>query len=119
MSEYSEAEQLEMAKGWLKVNGPWILAGIAIAAGGLGGYRWYMDRRNAQAETASARYEELLDAFTRNDRTRGETIAAQLNADYGWTPYAALGTLVAARVQVDANELDKSLTTVQKILQRN
>ena len=32
MSEYSEAEQYEMAKHWVRVNGPWILAGIAIGA---------------------------------------------------------------------------------------
>ena len=44
MSEYSEAEQLERAKGWLKINGIWIVAGIAIGAAGLGGWRWYQDR---------------------------------------------------------------------------
>ena len=32
MSEYSEAEQMERAKGWLKTNGIWIIAGIAILA---------------------------------------------------------------------------------------
>ena len=74
MSEYSEAEQMERAKGWLKANGIWIIAGIAIGAGGLGGWRWYQERRDAQAETASARYEELVDAFTRNDNARGMTL---------------------------------------------
>ena len=71
MSDYSEAEQMERAKDWLRTNGLWIIAGIAIGAGGLGGWRWYQERRDAQAETASARYEELVDAFTRNDKTRG------------------------------------------------
>jgi predicted negative regulator of RcsB-dependent stress response len=69
-----------------------------------------------QAEAASARYEELLDAFTRNDRTRGETLAAELNGEYGWTPYAALGNLVAARVQVDANELDKAAASLKTVM---
>ncbi len=45
MSDYSEAEQLERAKSWLKTNGIWIIAGIAIGAGGLGGWRWYQERR--------------------------------------------------------------------------
>jgi predicted negative regulator of RcsB-dependent stress response len=35
VSEYSEAEQWERAKEWLKANGLWIVAGIAIGAGGL------------------------------------------------------------------------------------
>ena len=116
MSEYSEAEQWERAKEWLKGNGLWIIAGIAIGAGGLGGYRWYQERRVSQSEAASARYEELLDAFTRNDRTRGETLAQELNNEYAWTPYAALGNLVAARVQVDANELDKAAASLKTVM---
>jgi predicted negative regulator of RcsB-dependent stress response len=118
VSEYSEAEQWERAKGWLKSNGLWIVAGIAIGAGGLGGYRWYQERKVVQAETASARYEELLDAFTRNDRARGETLVAELNREYAWTPYAALGNLVAARVQVDANELDKAAASLKTVIDK-
>jgi predicted negative regulator of RcsB-dependent stress response len=116
VSEYSEAEQMERAKGWLKTNGIWIIAGIAIGAGGLGGYRWYEERRNAQAETASARYEELVDAFTRNDKARGMTLLDQLNREYAWTPYASLGTLIAARVQVEANELDKAAAGLKSVM---
>ena len=116
MSEYSEAEQMERAKGWLKTNGIWIIAGIAIGAGGLGAFRWYEERRNAQAETASARYEELVDAFTRNDKARGMTLLDQLNREYAWTPYASLGTLIAARVQVEANELDKAAAGLKSVM---
>lgn len=116
MSEYSEAEQMERAKGWLKTNGIWIIAGIAIGAGGLGAWHWYQDRRVAQAETASARYEELVDAFTRNDKARGMTLLDQLNREYAWTPYASLGTLIAARVQVEANELDKAVAGLKSVM---
>jgi predicted negative regulator of RcsB-dependent stress response len=81
VSDYSEDEQMERAKNWLKVNGIWIIAGIALGAGGLAGYRWYQERRDTQAETASARYEELVDAFTRRDRVRGLTLLDELNRE--------------------------------------
>jgi predicted negative regulator of RcsB-dependent stress response len=116
VSEYSEAEQMERAKSWLKTNGIWIIAGIAIGAGGLGAWHWYQDRRTAQAETASARYEELVDAFTRNDKARGMTLLDQLNREYAWTPYASLGTLIAARVQVEGNELDKAAASLKSVM---
>jgi predicted negative regulator of RcsB-dependent stress response len=116
VSEYSEAEQLERAKSWLKTNGIWIIAGIAIGAGGLSGWRWYQERRETQAETASQRYEELVDAFSRRDAARGMTLLEQLKNDYSWTPYAALGTLIAARVQVDANELDKAAAGLKFVM---
>lgn len=116
MSEYSEAEQMERAKSWLKTNGIWIIAGIAIGAGGLGGWRWYQEKRETQAETASARYEELVDAFTRRDNVRGMTLLDELNREYSWTPYASLGTLIAARVQVEGNELDKAAAGLKSVM---
>jgi len=116
VSEYSDAEQWERFKGWMKSNGPWIVAGIALGAGALGGWNWYKDRRNVQAETASARYEEMIEAFSRNDRVRGQTLADDLNRDYSWTPYASLATLMAAKFQVDANELDKAATGLKTVM---
>jgi predicted negative regulator of RcsB-dependent stress response len=116
VSEYSEAEQLEQAKSWLKSNAIWIIAGLAIGVGGWGGLRWYQERRDTQAEAASARYEELMDAFTRRDNVRGTTLLEELNRDYAWTPYASLGTLIAARVQVEANELDKAATSLKSVM---
>ena len=70
MSEYSEAEQYERAKAWTRANGPWIVAGIAIGALLLGGWRWYQDRHDSQAETASARYDEMVTALNRGDRAQ-------------------------------------------------
>jgi predicted negative regulator of RcsB-dependent stress response len=116
VSDYSEAEQLEQAKSWLKANAIWIIAGIAIGAGGLGGWRWYEERRDTQAEAASARYEELVDAFSRRDNVRGTTLLEELNREYAWTPYASLGTLIAARVQVEANELDKAAASLKSVM---
>ena len=116
MSDYSEAEQLEQAKSWLKANAIWIIAGIAIGAGGLAGWRWYQDRRDTQAEAASARYEELVDAFSRRDNVRGTTLLEELKREYAWTPYASLGTLIAARVQVEANELDKAAASLKSVM---
>ena len=117
MSEYSEAEQYERAKAWTRMNGPWIVAGIAIVALLLGGWRWYQDRRDAQAETASARYDEMVSALNRGDRARGLTIADDINREYAWTPYATLASLLAARVHVDTNELDQAAAGLKSIME--
>jgi predicted negative regulator of RcsB-dependent stress response len=116
VSEYSEAEQWERAKEWARTNGLWIVAGIAIGAAGLWGWRWYHERRDTQAETAATRYEEMVDAFSRNDKTRGLTIVEDLNREYRWTPYASLATLMAARIHVEANELDKAAASLKSVM---
>ena len=116
MSDYSEAEQYERAKEWIRTNGLWIVAGIAIGALGLGGWRWYQERRETQAQNAAARYEEMLEAFARSDRTRGMTIVEDLNREYSWTPYAPMATLMAARFQVENNELDKAAASLKTVM---
>src|SRR6186713_2454042 len=58
----------------------------------------------------------MIEAFTRNDRTRGLTLAEEINREYAWTPYAALATLVAARVHVEANELDKATASLKSVV---
>lgn len=116
MSDYSEAEQWERAKEWLRANAVWIAAGLAIGALGLGGWRWYQERLQVRAETASTRYEEMLQAFQRNDALRGLTLAAELNREFASTPYAALASLMAARAHVDANELDKAAESLKSVM---
>jgi len=116
VSDYSEAEQYERAKDWIRTNGLWIVAGVAIGAMSLWGWRWYQERRVTQAENAAVRYEEMLDAFARSDRTRGMMIVDDLNRDYSWTPYAPMATLMAARFQVEANELDKATASLKSVM---
>jgi predicted negative regulator of RcsB-dependent stress response len=116
VSDYSEAEQWERAKIWLRDNTIWIVAGLAIGGLGLGGWRWYQERLDTRSETASARYEEMLQALQRSDTTRGLTLIEEINREYGSTPYAALATLMAARVHVDANELDKAATSLKSVM---
>jgi predicted negative regulator of RcsB-dependent stress response len=117
VSDYSESEQWERAKAWLKENGLWIITGCAIGLGGLYGWRWYEARQITQAQTASARYEEMIEAFSRNDRPRAMTIVEELNRDYDWTPYASLSTLIAARVHVEQNELDKAAAGLKSVME--
>jgi predicted negative regulator of RcsB-dependent stress response len=117
VSDYSEEEQWERAKGFFKTHAVWIIGGILIGLAGLKGWQWYGERKKTQAETASVRYQELLEAFGRNDRTRGMSIVEELNAKYSWTAYAALGTLTAAKSQVEANELDKAAAGLKSVME--
>ena len=44
------------------------------------------------------------------------TIVDDLNREYSWTPYAPMATLLAARVQVEANELDKAAASLKSVM---
>jgi predicted negative regulator of RcsB-dependent stress response len=112
---YSEQEQWERVKLWLRENGLWLLAGVVIGVLGLVGWRWWEQRIETQALAASAKYSQVLEAFGRSDRTRAFTLIDELRQEHGKSPYADQADLVAARALVDTNELAKAaerLTTV-------
>jgi predicted negative regulator of RcsB-dependent stress response len=119
VSDLSEIEQWELAKQKMRELWIYVVGGVALGLAGLGAWNWWQDRRETQAATASARYEELIDAFTRNDQTRGMTLLEELKSEYAWTPYPALGSLIAARVQVDANELDQAAASLKFVMENS
>jgi predicted negative regulator of RcsB-dependent stress response len=115
----SEQEQWEAVKKWLRENGAWIVAGIAVGALAIGGWQWrnaHIDKVNA---AASAKYEQMLQAFGRNDQAGGIAILGELERDYSSTPYLDQGRLAAARVYVDSNQLDKAAQELEAVVQHS
>jgi predicted negative regulator of RcsB-dependent stress response len=116
VEEYlSEKEQWEQIKAWLRDNGLWIIAGIAVGAASLGGWRWYQDRVDNVAAQAGAKYTQVLEAFERGDRTQGFVLLGELERDYSSSPYVDQGKLMAARIYVDSGDLDKAVTELQAV----
>ena len=113
---YNEQEQWERVKAWVRENILWVVAGIAIGAVALSGWRWWTERQETRAVTASVRYGEALDAFERKDPTRALTIIDELRKEQADSPYADQGDLAAARVFVETNELDKAVERLTRVM---
>jgi len=117
VEEYlSDKEQWERVKAWLRDNGLWIIAGIAVGAAGLGGWRWYQDRADSMGSQAAAKYTQMLDAFGKGDRTQGFVYLGELERDYSSSPYVDQGKLMAARMYVDSGDLDKAAGELQAVI---
>jgi predicted negative regulator of RcsB-dependent stress response len=113
---YNEQEQWERVKQWLRENGLWLLAGVAVGVAALVGWRWWEERVERRAVEASARYQQVLEAFGRGDRTRGVTLADDLRRDYASSPYADQSDLVLARALVEAGELGKAVERLEFVM---
>ena len=120
MEEYlSEKEQWEQIKAWLRDNGLWIIAGIAVGAAGLAGWHWYEDHVDGVGAQASTKYTQIIDAFERGDRTQGFVLLGELERDYSSSPYVDQGKLMAARIHVGSGDLDKAVTELQAITEHS
>ena len=121
MDDYllSEKEQWEALKRWLRENGPAIAAGIAIAALGLGGYRWWQARENSADLAAGAMYIQMENAFAQGNRTQAFILLGDLERQYPSSPYADQAKLASARAFVEDNELDRAADELRDVMQHS
>jgi len=118
VEEYlNEREQWERLLAGLRSQGPWLVAVVAATAAAFGAWHYWQGRAEQRALDAASRYQQLLDAFSRNDLSGGVTIADNLVQDYGSSAYAEQADLAAARVQVENQELDRAAVRLTRVLQ--
>lgn len=120
MDEYlSEQEQWEAVKRWLRDNGLWIVAGVIVGAAAIGGWQWWnahIDKVNAEA---SAKYEKLVLAASRNDQDTVLSTMAELERDYASSPYVDQARLVAVRIYVEGSHLDKAVSELEAVMRHS
>jgi len=106
VDEYlSEREQAEQLRLWLRQNGIWLLAGVALTVGGYYGYRWWESRGAQRSIEAGERFTAMLDAIGGGKRDEGIKIAGEVTGEFADTPYADQANLVLARLDVDTGNL--------------
>ncbi|HEY2274813.1 MAG TPA: tetratricopeptide repeat protein [Steroidobacteraceae bacterium] len=117
MTEYlSEKEQWEQIRTWVRENGLWVVAGVALAAAGLQGWRWWQAHLDERGVKASAAYTRMIDALEKGDRTQAFTRLGEIERDYPSSPYADQAKLLAARLYVESNELDKAAHELETVM---
>jgi predicted negative regulator of RcsB-dependent stress response len=118
VEEYlDEREQWERLLAGIREQGPWLIAVVTLAAAGFGGWRYWQSRVERHSLDAAARYEQVLEAFGRNDLAGGLRIADDLIRDFGASSYAAQADLAAARIQVENQELDRAAVRLTHVMQ--
>lgn len=118
MDDYllSEREQWEALKRWVQENGPAVLAGVAVAALGLGGYHWWQARQNNFDLAAGALFVQMENAFAQGDRTQAFIYLADLERQYPSSPYADQAKLASARAFVQDGDLKRSADELRDVM---
>lgn len=117
MEEYlDEREQWERVLAWLREQGPWAVATVAVVGLGFAGWRYWQARQERYALTAEARYEDVLNAFSHDDLAGGLRLADGLVKDDPSTPYAEQADLAAARIAVEKGQLDQAASRLSHVL---
>ena len=110
----TEEEQVQAIKHWWKENFVSLIAGIVIGAIILFGYKYWTESKQSQAQQASNIYSQIL--LSKNDK---EKSTLELQSNYAGTPYAALATLLLAKENINANEIDKAISQLKWVIDNN
>ena len=116
-SYLDEREKWEALLGWLRTNGPAMLAGVAIAALGLGGYRFWQARLNGRDLAASALYAQMQGEFAQGAQAQAFAAAGSLERHYGSTPYADQARLASAAAFVESGHLSRGAAELTAVMQ--
>ncbi|MDE2135957.1 MAG: tetratricopeptide repeat protein [Gammaproteobacteria bacterium] len=116
MSEYlSDKEQWEQIRTWIRENALSVLVAVALVVAGFQGWRWWQGRQDARGIAASAAYTRMIEALEKGDRTQAFTRLGELERAFPGSPYADQGKMLAARVYVEGNELDKAVHELETV----
>jgi predicted negative regulator of RcsB-dependent stress response len=115
VDELSEQEQWDSLKRWVRTNGPQVLVMVALMLLGWYGWKWWQGRGVEQAREASAIYQDILAKFDELKMPEGVALIDQLRKDHPKSPYVDAADMVAARVYVESNQLDKAIEALQRV----
>ena len=107
--DLEEQEQLDQLKAfWQKYRNliTGVLTVVLFAYAAYSGYGWW---RNSQALEASKLYETMISAVAKGDQEQTLRAANDLQKDFARTPYAAMSSLIAARIAADAGNGAKAI----------
>lgn len=99
----TEEEQVQAIKDWWKNNGSSLLIGIGVALAIVFGWQAWQNHQAQQRTEAANQFANLLNAFSEQSDTSGETVAfvaKTLREDYTDSTYAVYGNLILARQQL-------------------
>jgi predicted negative regulator of RcsB-dependent stress response len=106
--DLEEQEQVDQLKAfWQKYRN--LITGVVTAAlfayAGYSGYQWW---RTSQASDASQLYETMMVAINKGDKDQTLRAADDLQKQFSSTPYAAMSSLIAAKLASDAGDAKKA-----------
>lgn len=111
----SEKEQWEWIKEQVRENGPAVVLAIVLGLAAVFGWRAWQSHLDGSRLAASAKYMQMVRALEQSDRSQALTVLGDLERDYAGSPYTDQAKLLAARVYVDDNELDRAAAELDNV----
>lgn len=101
----TEQEQLEGMRRFLREYRMALIGGVVLALGGFFGFQAWQTQKLNQSEAASMEYLGMSENLMQGQLDAAEKHASRIVGQYADSPYAALASLVLAKVKVEKGDL--------------
>ena len=116
--DLEEQEQIASLQAFWNKYGNLITWVLIIALGSYAAYNFWNYRQSSQAVEASALYDQLQDALTKEkNNVKVQRIATDVESKYERSIYAPMSALVAAKSAFDASDLKTAKTQLQWVIE--
>jgi predicted negative regulator of RcsB-dependent stress response len=115
----SEQEQWEWVKSQVRENGPAVILAVVVGLGAVFGYRAWQSHQDAGRMAAGEKYIGMQHALEHGDHSQALSLLGDLERDYAGSPYTDQAKLLAARVYVDDNQLDRAAAELNDVLTKS
>lgn len=110
---YDDYEQGERVREWLRHNGVAIIVGIAIGLALIFGYRQWNEHRANERADAATQYQLIESAYASGKASEAGTLAGSLQKNHADSAYAVFAAFLRARHELDSNQADKAVQSLQ------
>ena len=114
--QLTEDQQVVILRRWLRENVPFMLGGMILCFGGLLGWNQWQDYSGAQAEKASALYENIALAIRAERSIRANELIIELEKAHGNSPYLDQSRLILAKFFLDQSEFETAADYLEKVM---
>ncbi|MEO6423416.1 MAG: tetratricopeptide repeat protein, partial [Candidatus Nitrotoga sp.] len=114
--DLQEQEQVDAFKAWWNDNGKWLLIVLALVVSGFAamqGWQFYKAKKMTEASTLFAELEKQLPS---NDPKRINDAEQAVIDNYGSTVYAPRAALLAARVNIQNNDVTRAKSQLEWVI---
>ena len=115
VEDYSDREQEEALRNWLKENWRWMVGGVVLGVVLLVAYNYWGTYREQRAAKASSLAAEVRKAIDAKDADKASNLLANLINQYGSSPYSQQSRLQLAKLQVNAGKYDAAVTLLAAV----
>lgn len=115
---YDAHEQERVVKKWLAENGSAIVIGLAIAFGGLFGFRQWQSWQESNRQEASEQFAVMTELLSQQQLDAAMSNFEALREEHGKSPYTTLAALQMARARIEVGQSDLAVGLYEQAMEK-